>query len=91
MRKNSKSALIVATLPLLILTGCSAARNANLRPVALPAPPSCMAPVELPKIEVGMDAREALARHRAALKGANGRLECSRDWYSEVRRDYAKQ
>lgn len=50
-----------------------------------------MAPVTLPPIEAGMDAREVLARHRAALRGANGRLECSREWYSGVRKQYAKQ
>lgn len=91
MLKNLKSALIVVILPLLTLTGCSATQNASLRPVALPEPPVCMSAVPLPPIEVGMDAREALARHRAALRGANGRLECSRKWYTDVRAQYAKQ
>lgn len=91
MLKNSKGVLIAAILPLMMLTGCSATKNAELRPVSLPEPPACMAPVVLPPIEAGMDAREVLARHRAALRGANGRLECSREWYSGVRKQYAKQ
>ena len=50
-----------------------------------------MAPVVVPQIEAGMDAREALARHRAALKAANAHLNCSKDWYAGVRKEYAKQ
>lgn len=50
-----------------------------------------MSPVDVPKIAVGMDAREVLARHSAALKAANGRLLCSKDWYLEVRNQYANQ
>jgi hypothetical protein len=50
-----------------------------------------MAPVDIPAVEVGMDARSALARNRAALRTANGRLECSRDWYVAVKQGYAKQ
>jgi hypothetical protein len=91
MRKNYGSVLIVATLPTMMLTGCGAIGGAKLQPVNLPDPPECMAPVAVPVIETGMDARSALARNRAALRAANGRLECSRDWYVSVKEDYAKQ
>jgi len=50
-----------------------------------------MSPVATPDLIAGEDARAALARHRAALKAANGRLDCSRQWYAEIRKEYAKQ
>ena len=91
MRKNSASGLIGATLLPLMLTGCAATGGGKVQPVNLPDPPECMAPVAEPDIQVGMDARASLARHRAALKAANGRLDCSRDWYVNVKNDYAKR
>lgn len=49
-----------------------------------------MEPVPAPTIEAGMDARLVLARHRAALNEANGRIVCSRQWYEKVSKSYAK-
>jgi hypothetical protein len=48
-----------------------------------------MAEVPVPTIRAGDDARAALARHRAALTEANGRLDCSKQWYGRVRSGYA--
>ena len=90
MKKSFASVLIGAPLLLMTLTGCATSKG-GLRPVNLPQPPSCMGPVDMPEIQEGADARAALARHRAALKAANGRLDCSRDWYNEVRKEYSKQ
>lgn len=90
MRKNFVAALTGAISLPAMLTGCSTLGGVKPQPVELPDPPACMAPVAIPTIEPGMDARLALARHRAALKDANGRLSCSREWYSFVRKDYAK-
>lgn len=73
------------------LTGCVGGAGVKPQSVALPAPPSCMTPVAVPQITTGMDARLALAKNRTALMDANGRLACSRDWYGEVRQNYAKQ
>ena len=50
-----------------------------------------MAPVGVPNIQVGDDARAQLGRHRAALLAANGNLDCSRQWYNGVRKGYAKK
>ena len=50
-----------------------------------------MAPVAVPGVKVGDDARVALARSRAALASANGNLDCSRQWYGGVRKNYARQ
>lgn len=49
-----------------------------------------MAPVEVPALSVGQDARSALARSRGALTDANGRLRASREWYDGVRRSYGE-
>jgi len=49
-----------------------------------------MAPVALPAVNVGDDARLALAKHRAALASANGNLSCSLKWYEKVRVGYSK-
>lgn len=70
-----------------LLTGC-AAGSGKVQPVNLPQAPACMAPVPVPGIKVGDDARSALARHRAALEEANGRLDCARKWYGKVRAGY---
>jgi hypothetical protein len=44
-----------------------------------------LAPVAVPNIKTGMDARVALARTYTALALANGRLGEGRDWYDGVR------
>jgi hypothetical protein len=49
-----------------------------------------MAPVGVPGVKVGDDARAALARSRAALASANGNLECSRKWYGGVRKSFSQ-
>ena len=68
----------------LVLAGC--AKTTIDTPIRhLPNPPNCMSQEAVPRLAVGQDAREALARHRAALGRANGRLKCSRGWYEKVR------
>lgn len=47
-----------------------------------------MTPVTVPGVKAGDDARAALAKSRAALSEANGRLTCSKRWYEQVRRSY---
>lgn len=69
--------------------GCASNRSPEIYAVNLPPGPSCMAPVAVPEVRVGDDARAALARHRAALRDANGNLICSRDWYKHIRDTYA--
>jgi hypothetical protein len=55
---------------------------------SLPQAPSYLAPVPVPALTAGQDARSALARSRGALSDANGRLTASREWYDGVRRSY---
>jgi hypothetical protein len=55
----------------------------------LPAPPSFMEPVTVQKLRADQDARDALARDRAALKQANSRLRKSKAWYVGLRRTAA--
>ena len=54
--------------------------------VDLPAPPSFMEPVAVQKLRADQDARDALARDRAALKTANSRLRKSKAWYLGVKK-----
>lgn len=63
----------------------------RLQVVNLPDAPGCMNPVDVPKVALAQDARVALARHRSALRNANGRLVCSREFYDGVKERYAKQ
>lgn len=73
-----------------MLSGCvSTTGPVKLKPVNLPEPPACMAPVEVPQVTTGMDARLALIKNRSALLDANGRLKCSREWYHSVRGQYS--
>ena len=89
MRRTSKCARTAGALLLLtILGGCASSGAGKVQPVNLPAPPRCMAPVAVPPLAEGEDARAALARSRAALKAANGNLECSAKWYKGVRARY---
>ena len=71
-----------------LLAGCQSNGASKLQPVNLPGPPACMAPVAVPEIRAGDDARLALARSRAATASANGNLVCSRTWYEGVRKGY---
>jgi hypothetical protein len=48
-----------------------------------------MAPVPVRLLRADQDARDALARDRAALKQANSRLRKSRAWYQSLRRTAA--
>lgn len=75
---------------LTVLTGCASTGAGKLQKVALPPPPACMAPVDVPPIAAGDDARVALAKSRAALASANGNLTCSRKWYQGVRKGYGR-
>jgi len=74
-----------------LLAGCQASGSTKVIPVNLPGPPACMAPVAVPQLAAGDDARLALARHRAALASANGNLGCSRTWYEEVRKRFGRK
>jgi len=71
-----------------LLAGCQASGSTKVIPVNLPGPPACMAPVAVPELAAGDDARLALARSRAAAASANGNLVCSRTWYEGVRKGY---
>lgn len=84
------SAVILQGIAAVLLTGCAASGGGKVHPVNLPPPPACMAPVPVPPIAVGDDARALVARHRAALMEANGNLSCSRSWYGQVRASYSK-
>ena len=88
----SRSATAVATSAFLILTLAACARTvpvADAPGMRLPAPPAFMAPVPLQRLKPDQDARDALARDRAALKQANARLRKSRAWYQSLRRTAA--
>lgn len=58
--------------------------------VPLPGPPPFMAPVDLPPIVDGENAKVALAQHRAALVIARARAQKSREWYLDLRRRLAR-
>jgi hypothetical protein len=73
-----------------MLTGCAASGGAKVQPVNLPDAPACMAPVPVPVVAAGDDARAQIARHRAALLSANGNLKCSYRWYGELRSSYSR-
>lgn len=65
------------------LTGCApSAETASLAP--LPPAPAFVAPVAVPDVQAGDDARVLLAHHRAALAVANGRLIQTRQWYGKL-------
>lgn len=86
-----KAAIVSVQLVLgIILAGCAASGGSKPQAVNLPPPPACMAREPVPEIRAGDDARLALARSRAALASANGRLDCSRKWYQGVRRNYSR-
>ena len=58
---------------------------------SLPVVPSkLMAPVPVPVLVKGQDARAALRLTGTALVEANARLSASSGWYESVRRDYAR-
>jgi hypothetical protein len=50
-----------------------------------------MAPVVVPELQRGSDARAALAKTRNALGEANGRLTNSAGWYDTVRASYGQK
>lgn len=58
------------------------------RGILLPAAPAFMAPVPVPPVKVGDDARLAWKKTGAALSAANGQLAQSREWYIGVRGRY---
>lgn len=91
MNRNWHS-LLPSLAACLLATICAACQPApaRLQPVNLPGPPACLAPVALPPVKAGDDARAALARHRAALIDANGHLVCGRRWYAGVRQSYGE-
>ena len=82
--------MLAAVLTSVTLSGCAASGSSKVLPVTLPPAPACMAPVALPEIKAGDDARSAIASHRASLAKANKRLECSRKWYGGVRKSFSQ-
>lgn len=54
----------------------------------LPPAPSFLAPVAVPTIKAGDDARSALAKALATLTVANARLTFSRQAYDQMRKRY---
>jgi hypothetical protein len=50
-----------------------------------------MEPVKVQKLRADQDAREALARDRAALKLANSRLVKSKAWYLRLRQSAGRK
>ena len=86
MRPSLPRARRIAAAILLTMTcAACAAERPKPAPVVLPEAPSWLAPVAVPNIKTGMDARVALARTYTALALANGRLGEGRDWYDGVR------
>ncbi|MDF2620746.1 MAG: hypothetical protein K0S00_3405 [Xanthobacteraceae bacterium] len=73
----------------MICAACGAAPKPT--PLTLPLAPGWLAPVPVPALKVGMDARVALARTYTALALANGRLEQGQEWYAGVRAKVAGQ
>lgn len=92
MKPNSLHGLpaALALSLLLTLTAC-AGLGGKPQAVNLPGKPGCMAPVAVPGIAAGQDARKALARSRAALASANGNLRCSAKWYDRIRGQYSRR
>jgi hypothetical protein len=88
----SKNLPIVLTSVCLILTLAACNRPVPVVDAAgtkLPAPPSFLAPVPVQRLRAEQDARDALARDRAALKQANSRLRKSKAWYLRLRQSAA--
>jgi hypothetical protein len=54
----------------------------------LPAAPVFLAPVPVPAMKAGDDARDDLAKISAALTTANARLTASRQVYTALRKRY---
>jgi hypothetical protein len=69
-----------------LISGCAE----RAAPLArnLPSAPAFLAPVRVPVLALGEDARKALADHRAALGEANGRLAQARAWYRGVAKNF---
>lgn len=78
--------MLAALSLMMICAGCAAAPKSA--PTQLPQVPDWLAPVPVPPLKVGMDARVALARTYTALALANGRLEQGRGWYGGVRTNF---
>lgn len=74
------------------LIGCAASQNSPTR-AAVQIPRDCedlAQPVGYPSAEVGTSAKVALARHRASLGQANGRLVATRDCQKQQRERFAR-
>jgi len=88
----SLSSTAAVTSAFLVLTLAACAKTvpvADAPGMRLPAPPVFMAPVPVQQLRADQDARDALARDRAALKQANARLRKSKAWYQSLRRTAA--
>lgn len=81
--------ILPAFLVMMTCAGCAAGLSPAVNKRTLPPPANVvMAPVAVPPLAVGKDARVVLAEHRSALKAANGRLVRSRAIYGGVRKTY---
>lgn len=67
-------------------SGCAPSVDPVIAAPTYPPAPAYMAPVAVPDVISGDDVRLSLARHRAALVTANGRLTQSRAWYEQLAR-----
>lgn len=82
------------SLALSLLMTCSACANlgsksyTSKQAVSLPPAPVFLAPVKVPEVKAGDDARLDLAKTNAALKVANARLDASRQIYNAMRQRY---
>ena len=86
--KAARLALAALTMPT-----CAACATSGKPPIArsLPAAPTWLAPVPLPPVVAGADARVVAAQNRAAAAKANRRLVDAGAWYSTIQAQYRGQ
>lgn len=81
---------LLLTMSALSLAGCvtDGINLASKQAVVLPPAPSFLAPVAIPAIKAGDDARVTLAKMKAAAEAANLRLTYTRATYDAMRQRY---
>lgn len=85
MSRRSTAVLASAWLAVMLAACTRTGPAGDAAGMRLPAPPHFMGPVPIQLLRADQDARDALARDRAALKQANNRLLRSRAWYQSLR------
>lgn len=92
MRKNLRSvALPLVLLTTLTFSGCVTSNKDTPRAVSIPADcESLAAPVALPPVKKGDDARAQVARQRAAAASANRRLKAVKDCQEAQRLSFGR-